>query len=125
MKNTPHPSEYQGIGPLFDKPKSQTEGWVEVIRNLNKSDFDGQTYEPKFDATRLRGEMARVYKVMIMRGMFGHWLTLREISDITGYPEASISARLRDLRKAKFGSHTVNRRRRGEASRGIWEYQLL
>ncbi len=110
MKHTEHPSQYQGIGPLFD-----------VKPSFNKSEFDGVTYEPKFDATRLRGEMARVYKLM----SDSYWRTLREISDLTGDPEASVSARLRDLRKSKFGGHTVNRRRRGEASRGIWEYQLL
>ncbi len=116
MKPTEHPNQYQGIGPLFD-----------VKPSFNKSEFDGVTYEPKFDATRLRGEMARVYNVM----KHGYW---RSICEIRGEihdrfhkldSETGISARLRDLRKAKFGSHTVNRRRRGEASRGIWEYQLL
>ncbi len=113
MKNKIHPSEYQGVGPLFD-----------IKPSFSKSDFDGVTYEAKFDSSRLRGEMKRVYEVMAGQ-YYTFWLTLREISRITGDPEASISARLRDLRKAKFGSHTVNRRRRGEASRGIWEYQLL
>ncbi len=117
MKNTPHPSEYQSVGPLFD-----------VKPSFRKSDFDGVTYEPVFDATRLRGEMARVYKAMnwvsTQEGRANSWYTLREISDITGDPEASISARLRDLRKRAFGAHTVNRRRRGDPKQGIFEYQL-
>ncbi len=110
MKIKSHPNEHQGIGPLFDKK------WPD-----EEYDFDGVTYEPKFDASRLRGEMARVYAVM----RDGLWRTLAEISWLAMAPEASVSARLRDFRKSKFGAHTVNRRRRGEASRGIWEYQLL
>ncbi len=115
MKIKSHPNEHQGIGPLFDKK------WPE--EEFDYADFDGETYEPKFDATRLRGEMARVYTCMTR--IPGRWLTLSEISHAIYDPEASISARLRDFRKAKWGAHTVNRRRRGEASRGIWEYQLL
>ncbi len=99
--------------PLFDTKK-----------DFSKSDFDGVTYESAFDASRLRGEMKRVYDVMTGR-YWQLWLTLREISQITGDPEASISARLRDLRKTKFGAHTVNRRRRGDPSKGVFEYQLL
>lgn len=40
----------------------------------------------------------------------GKWRTLQEISEITGDPEASVSARLRDLRKFEHGSNTVSRR---------------
>ncbi len=128
MKNTPHPSEYQSVGPLFDKKLPDQDFDYEM------SDFDGVTYEPAFDSSRLRGEMARVYWVMTKCPTFtnGGWFTLGEIATAIYYrfehkvdSEAGISARIRDLRKAKFGSHTVNRRRRGEASRGIWEYQLL
>ncbi len=122
MKNTPHPSEYQGIGPLFDKKFPDQDFDYEM------SDFDGVTYEPKFDSSRLRGEMARVYEVI----KDGHWYTLSEIGLAIQHrffgqrdSEAGISARLRDFRKSKWGSHTVNRRRRGKASRGVWEYQLL
>ncbi len=95
----------------------------ELLRDkatFSKSDFDGVTYEPKFDATRLRGEMAHVYHTM----KDGQWRTLGEIRR-QQYSEAGISARLRDLRKAKFGGHTVNRRRRGDPKRGLFEYQLL
>ncbi len=113
MKNKIHPSEYQSAGPLFD-----------VKPSFSKSDFDGVAYEAKFDSSRLRGEMKRVYEAMA--GQYNtFWLTLREISQITGDPEASISARLRDFRKRSFGSHTVNRRRRGDPTRGVFEYQLL
>ena len=40
----------------------------------------------------------------------GEWHTLREISDKSGYSEASVSAQLRDYRKTKYGGHTVDSR---------------
>ena len=68
-------------------------------------DHDGETYDPDRDHVRLNAQTLRVWEVM--KG--GAWMTLKQISDATGDPEASISARLRDLRKAKFGGHTVER----------------
>jgi len=38
-------------------------------------------------------------------------------------PEASVSARLRDLRKAKFGGYRVERQRVREG-RGLYHYRL-
>ena len=38
----------------------------------------------------------------------------------TGDPEASVSARLRDLRKKRFGSHIITRR---YVSDGLWQYR--
>lgn len=43
----------------------------------------------------------------------GKWRTLSEIADVTGDPEASVSARLRDLRRPKYGLWTVTRKRAG------------
>lgn len=83
-------------------------------------DFDGITYRREHDAPRLNAQLARVHDVM----RSARWYTLAELSDLTGDPPASISARIRDLRKSRFGNHTVERRRRGEAPRGIWEYRL-
>jgi hypothetical protein len=54
----------------------------------------------------------------------GEWLTLAELEGFTGHPQASISARLRDFRRPKFGGHTVERRRRGGPSSGTYEYRL-
>lgn len=54
----------------------------------------------------------------------GKWRTLSEISALTGDGEASISARLRDLRKDEFGGLNVDRRRRGDESRGLFEYRV-
>ena len=84
-------------------------------------DHDGDTFDREHDGGRLNAQTRRVYTLMVD----GHWRTLAEIHDLTGDPEASISARLRDLRKPKFGGFAVERRRRGTPKLGIWEYRLL
>lgn len=83
--------------------------------------FDGPDYSPELDKARLTGQILRVYACM----SDGRWRTLPEIRSATGDPEASISAQLRHLRKQKFGSHDVQKRRRGEGKRGLWEYRLV
>jgi hypothetical protein len=52
----------------------------------------------------------------------GDWRTLHEISARTSDPLQSISARLRDFRKQKFGGHTLERR---NISGGLFEYRLV
>jgi hypothetical protein len=82
--------------------------------------FDGRTYKSEHDKARLSGQLLRVLEVM----NDGEWRTLRELSDEADGSEASVSARLRDLRKPRFGARIVERRRRGQATRGIHEYRL-
>lgn len=79
--------------------------------------FDGITYEHERDAPRLAAQTGRV-KALMADGM---WRTLREIAQTTGDPEASVSARLRDLRKPRFGSHVIERRYLGD---GLYEYRM-
>jgi len=79
--------------------------------------FGGITYNAGLDESRLTKQLSRVRSLM----SDGAWRTLSEISTITGDPESSVSARLRDLRKEAFGGHSVNRRRLGG---GIFTYQL-
>ena len=83
--------------------------------------FDGKAYDPEFDRERLSKQIGRVYECMLS----GQWRTLQEISMITGAPESSVSAQLRNLRKPRFGGMIINKRRRGEQSNGLWEYQLI
>lgn len=85
------------------------------------SDRHGDTFVHEFDYDRLNNQQARVFRAMSS----GCWMTLREIADVTGDPEASISARLRDFRKDGFGKLKVNKRRRGNPKRGLWEYRIL
>ncbi len=55
----------------------------------------------------------------------GGWMTLRELGELTGYGEASISAQIRHLRKDQFGGFLVAKRRRWMDKRGTWEYRIL
>jgi hypothetical protein len=82
---------------------------------------DGKTFDARFDRARLNDQTRRVYEAM----KDGQWRTLGEIHRLTGDPEASISARLRDLRKEKFGGFNVQRQRRGNPKGGIWEYGIV
>lgn len=91
--------------------------------------FDGKTYEPKHDHKRMRGQLELVFNLM----QDGRWRSLEEIAvGIYGDDDpfwllrtAGLSARLRDLRKDKFGGHTVDRQSRGDRKRGLFEYRLL
>lgn len=82
--------------------------------------FDGRTIEPDQDGIRLSGQMRRVYTLM----SDGRWRTLREISGATSCLETAASARLRDFRKPRFGSHSVERRRVA-GHPGLYEYRLI
>lgn len=90
-----------------------------VNPQLEPPQFDGATYQPARDYARLQNQLGRVYRVL----QSGRWLTLPEIASLTGDPEASISARIRDLRKEKFGGFAVEHRVRAGPS-GLWEYRL-
>jgi hypothetical protein len=80
--------------------------------------FDGCTFEENRDGSRLQAQLDRVHAVMAD----GAWRTLRDLSESCGSPEASVSARLRDLRKPKFGGYEVERR---YVRRGLHEYRLV
>lgn len=77
-------------------------------------------YDKKLDHARLTGQIRRIFVQMSDR----EWRTLYEISALTGDPESSVSAQLRHLRKKRFGSHLVEKRRRGAKTVGLWEYRL-
>ena len=78
--------------------------------------FDGDTITPD-DFPRLNRQLRAVYDLM----RDGYWRGLKEIAFQIDEPEASISARLRDLRKPKWGGFTVERMNRGG---GFWMYRL-
>lgn len=79
--------------------------------------FDGVTYDAQRDHVRLKGQQEAVYELM----KDGQWRTLRWISERLKQPEASISARLRDLRKVKYGSHVVDKECHAG---GVWIYRV-
>lgn len=86
--------------------------------------FDGETYSEKYDEDRLKKQLYRVWKVMYLHRK--EWLSLAEIRYETGAadPLQSISARLRDFRKTRFGGHDILRRRRYSVVKGLFEYRL-
>jgi len=85
--------------------------------------FDGATYKPQFDRARLSGQIKRVFDLM----SDGRWRTLDEIQMVVGGSQPALSARLRDLRKARYGSLQVDRKHRPSVSkmRGLYEYRLV
>lgn len=56
----------------------------------------------------------------------GRWYTLMELERLLGrkYIATSISARIRDFRKAQYGGYRVERRSRNDSMR-TFEYRLL
>ena len=80
--------------------------------------FAGAGYRTEADHERLELQHERIFKLMVD----GWWRTLDEIHEVTGDPQASISAQLRHLTKQAYGGHTKNRR---ERSPGLYEYQII
>ena len=79
----------------------------------------GPAYEEKLDGKRINKQMRTIRDYMLAGG----WHTLDHISTMLGYPEGSVSANLRHLRKARFGGYLVDKRRIKSA--GTWEYRVL
>lgn len=88
---------------------------------LNDMFTFGPAYERVLDETRIIGQMERVKAYLLS----GQWCTLADIEAFTGYPQASISAQIRHLRKAKFGGYLVEKRRKSGGFGGTWEYRLM
>lgn len=78
--------------------------------------FDGPTYDPALDEVRLTGQIEDVFAYLSL----GLWLPVSEIAAWTEHPEASVSAQIRNLRKARFGAWEIERRRKGNE----YEYHL-
>lgn len=83
--------------------------------------FDGATFDPAFDQDRLEKQIGRVWDAM----KDGRYRTLEQIHAITGDSTASISAQLRNLRKARFGGYEVQKQHRGDRSLGLYEYRVV
>jgi hypothetical protein len=80
-------------------------------------------------APRKQREVIR--DVMLSAGQCATWLTLDELSKLTQYPPASISAQLRHLRKPEHGAFAVVKRSRAmdktmraEGFGVLWEYSV-
>jgi len=103
------------------KPEHDKEDLFSYVRTPKPAPeraFDGDTYDPGRDYIRLHGLLLRVFRFM----SDGRWHLLRDIALSCGGTEASCSARLRDLRKQKFGAHDVVREHLGD---GLYQYRLI
>ena len=106
--------------PLFDEGKTRNEQAREIGKFASEvvAEFDGHQYSKEKDRVRLTSQIKGVHDCINL----GEWQTVEEISSKTGYPQASISAQLRNLRKPKFGGLNVEGRYR--AGTRIFEYRL-
>ena len=84
--------------------------------------FGGTTYDADLDFERLKTQLEKVR--WLLTHPKGEWWTLSKLKARVGAgSEASISARIRDLRKKEFGGYRVEHRRRGVG--GLWEYRVM
>jgi len=83
----------------------------------------GPAYDVDLDGKRISDQHTRIRRFMLRANELGQWMSLAEISLNLGYPEGSISAQLRHLRKKRFGEYRVEKRRR-VAVKGTWEYRV-
>ncbi len=95
---------------------------------IHESAFKGADYQESKDFVRLSGQIKDIYDLMSDH----QWRTVEEIRRVLEfkfreagkiYPDNSIQAQLRNLRKPDFGSYEVLRRRRGKTNES--EYQVL
>jgi hypothetical protein len=87
--------------------------WTEV--SLFDGDDEGADKDP-----RLRTQLVRVYEAMCD----GWYHTLPELATIANASEASVSARMRDLRKPRFGGFALKRKLSGNVSGPRYYYKL-
>jgi hypothetical protein len=79
--------------------------------------FDGDTFDPKVDQVRLSRQFEVVRDIMLD----GEWYTFDQLRELTGYPTQSISARIRDLRKYRFGGFIIERE---HIVGGLYRYRI-
>jgi hypothetical protein len=80
-------------------------------------DRDGESFDRARDGKRLNAQAQAVYSYM----QHGQWRTLADIAAATGHPEASVSARLRDLKKPHLGGFKIEKR---YIASGLWQYRI-
>ena|ERR1022692_3009713 len=117
VRMCPHGMPETGVCPeCFDEMMEDNDSTSRATATEHR--FDGSTYEPSEDKTRLNTQLRKVFDFMRAGGRH----TLGEIAESVGGSEAGVSARLRDFRKARFGGHVVERIR---VEGGLFEYRLV
>lgn len=90
--------------------------------HMPKPAFPGPAVEPEYDNIRLTGLQYAIFELM----KDGRWRTFSDIHfAIQRGSENGIAAMLRNLRHKSRGRHTVNKKRKGDKHKGLWEYQLI
>ena len=89
------------------------------VAGPQRSLFDGPALERPLDDERLGSQLGRVFRALDEDR--GRWWRLAALAERVGGSEAGVSARLRDLRKPRFGAHVIERRR---VTGGLYEYRL-
>lgn len=86
------------------------------------NNFSGADYIPQRDDPRLLSQLERIRSFMLWHN---DWRSVQQISQVMGgkYPENSIQAQLRNLRKPEHGAYRVERRRRNGSA--LSEYRVL
>lgn len=79
--------------------------------------FDGETYDESKDFRRLNSQFEKVKAIM----SDGKWWSPYELKALIGGSESGITARIRDLKKERFGAYKIDKRRR---TTGTWEYRI-
>lgn len=117
--NVTKKNDYPQSGFLFSSSDETIIEHAKEALNVKAINFDGPSCM-QVDVPRLSIQLVRVFELM----KDSRYRTLRDIANATGCLETSASARLRDLRKPKFGGHSVDARR-AEGPGLIYEYRLL
>ncbi len=85
--------------------------------------FPGKTFNAALDAKRLQSQAGVIFSLM----RDGQWYSLKAIENATGFPQASISARLRDTCRwcsaNGLGRWEMCSKRQGQG--GTWVYRVL
>jgi len=117
-----------GSGPTLEETLRENVQFFEAGDEFATESFfeeDGMHLHEPFDPEVAGFETgwARLPLLQQVRDLMsdGEWYTLAELSWATDASEASCSARVRDLRKVKYGENTVERR---YAGKGIYQYRL-
>ncbi|HTP69227.1 MAG TPA: hypothetical protein VMJ35_10025 [Dongiaceae bacterium] len=86
---------------------------------------------PRKRRERQPTQLEVVRQVMCQAAQYEAWMTLAELARKTEFPEASISAQLRHLRKEEHGGWEVEKRKREwlepfrtNGQERVWEYRL-
>ena len=91
---------------------------MQISALSRKFHADGATFDPELDGKRLGSRL----KIVAFCLSNGHYWTLSALSGAANCSECSASARLRDLRKPRFGGYLIERKRFKD---GMWMYRIV